>query len=194
MAARGAPAVARLVLSPDGSATPLKFMAFVMDCALSFAVSGFLCFHLKLVYYNQVPRPRRPCRLKARSNQYANDFATSSLDPFLYLRVSIHERGLYLKQHRARLTRAPLTQTTIESDADDFDVGWRRNVTSVFGDDPRLWLLPVYGGGPRDVHSVHDGVHWPRRRRDAPRPRAVALSPASPSATAFVFPSEGRVS
>jgi hypothetical protein len=84
MAARGAPAVARLVLSPDGSATPLKFMAFIMDCALAFAVSGFLCFHLKLVYYNQVPRPRRPCRAKARSKQHANDSATSSLDLLLY--------------------------------------------------------------------------------------------------------------
>ncbi|KAJ1476099.1 DHHC palmitoyltransferase-domain-containing protein [Baffinella frigidus] len=56
-------------------------------------------------------------------------------------------------------------QTTIEADALEFDVGWRRNVTSVFGDDPRLWLLPVYGDGPKDIHSTHDGVHWPRRRR-----------------------------
>jgi len=26
----------------------------------------------------------------------------------------------------------------------------------VLGADPRLWLLPVYGGGP-----AGDGVHWP---------------------------------
>ena len=49
-------------------------------------------------------------------------------------------------------------QTTIESDDTNFDVGWRRNVESVFGANRWLWLLPVIGHGP-----VGDGVHWPRR-------------------------------
>ena len=54
-------------------------------------------------------------------------------------------------------------QTTIESDDTDYDVGWRRNVESVFGANPWLWLLPVFGKGP-----VGDGVHWPRRGASFP--------------------------
>ena len=37
-----------------------------------------------------------------------------------------------------------------------YDLGWRKNVESVFGRNPWLWLLPLYGAGP-----VGDGVTWP---------------------------------
>lgn len=50
-------------------------------------------------------------------------------------------------------------QTTIETDGTDFDNGWRANVESVFGKNPWLWAIPVFGDGP-----VGDGVHWPMRR------------------------------
>ena len=76
-----------------------------------------------------------------------------------------------------------LNETTIEGHSPAFDVGARRNfeqvraapqgppspgpapegnwprcVRQVFGSDPRLWFLPVWGGGP-----AGDGVHWERR-------------------------------
>jgi len=47
-------------------------------------------------------------------------------------------------------------ETTIEGPSPEFDVGMLQNVRSVFGSDPRLWLLPVWGGGPEG-----DGLHWP---------------------------------
>mmetsp|Transcript_19356 Transcript_19356/g.62089 ORF Transcript_19356/g.62089 Transcript_19356/m.62089 type:complete len:338 (+) Transcript_19356:826-1839(+) len=50
-------------------------------------------------------------------------------------------------------------ETTIEGPSPRFDVGWRRNAESVLGRDARLWLLPVWGGGP-----AGDGVHWPMLR------------------------------
>lgn len=90
--------IQKLLISHHGT-TAIKFMAVVFDSSLALAVSGFTCFHVKLVYYNQ---------------------------------------------------------TTIESECDEYDVGWRRNVESVFGANPYLWLVPVVGGGP-----VGDGVHWP---------------------------------
>ena len=37
-----------------------------------------------------------------------------------------------------------------------YNVGWRKNWESVMGENPWLWLLPVYGDGPSG-----DGVHWP---------------------------------
>lgn len=37
-----------------------------------------------------------------------------------------------------------------------YNVGWRKNVESVMGENPWLWLLPVYGSGP-----TGDGIHWP---------------------------------
>lgn len=86
-----------------------------------------------------------------------------------------------------------LNETTIEGHSPAFDVGARRNfeqvraapqgppspgpapegnwprcVRQVFGSDPRLWFLPVWGGGP-----AGDGVHWPSRR--------VVREPGSPS-------------
>ena len=51
---------------------------------------------------------------------------------------------------------ALLNETTIEGPSPMFDVGYRKNWQSVFGRDPRLWFLPLYGGGPDG-----DGVHWP---------------------------------
>jgi len=51
---------------------------------------------------------------------------------------------------------ALLNETTIEGPSPMFDVGYRRNWQQVFGRDPVLWFLPVYGGGPDG-----DGVHWP---------------------------------
>ena len=47
-------------------------------------------------------------------------------------------------------------QTTIEDDGSRFDLGFRRNFESVFGANPFLWFVPVFGDGP-----VGDGVHWP---------------------------------
>ena len=47
-------------------------------------------------------------------------------------------------------------ETTIEGPSPAFDVGTRKNLRSVFGSNPYLWLLPVYGGGPEG-----DGIHWP---------------------------------
>lgn len=40
-----------------------------------------------------------------------------------------------------------------------YDLGWRNNVESVFGRNPWLWLVPVFGAGP-----VGDGVTWPEGR------------------------------
>eukprot|EP01047_Picozoa_sp_COSAG01_P057126 COSAG01_NODE_6567_length_3605_cov_4.754136_3_plen_200_part_00 len=37
-----------------------------------------------------------------------------------------------------------------------YNVGVRANLESVFGTNPRLWLLPIYGEGPSG-----DGIHWP---------------------------------
>lgn len=51
---------------------------------------------------------------------------------------------------------ALLNETTIEGPSPMFDVGYERNWKQVFGKDPYLWFLPVYGGGPDG-----DGVHWP---------------------------------
>ncbi len=53
-------------------------------------------------------------------------------------------------------------ETTIEpgrgclAGRSQYNVGWRKNWESVMGENPWLWLLPVYGGGPSG-----DGVHWP---------------------------------
>ncbi len=58
---------------------------------------------------------------------------------------------------------ALLNETTIEGPSPMFDVGARRNWQQVFGTDPRLWFLPVYGGGPDG-----DGVHWPSRHVQSP--------------------------
>ena len=51
---------------------------------------------------------------------------------------------------------ALLNETTIEGSCPEFDVGESRNWRQVFGKNPRLWFLPVYGGGPDG-----DGIHWP---------------------------------
>lgn len=53
-------------------------------------------------------------------------------------------------------------ETTIEpgrgflAGRSQYNVGWRKNWESVMGENPWLWLLPVYGSGPSG-----DGVHWP---------------------------------
>jgi palmitoyltransferase len=48
-------------------------------------------------------------------------------------------------------------ETTIEEGSvPQYDLGWRQNVEMVFGRNPYLWLIPVYGSGPSG-----DGVHWP---------------------------------
>ena len=49
-----------------------------------------------------------------------------------------------------------LNETTIEGPSPEFHVGIERNWAQVMGKDHRLWLLPVWGGGPDG-----DGVHWP---------------------------------
>ena len=49
-----------------------------------------------------------------------------------------------------------LNETTIEGPSPEFHVGIPRNWKQVMGKDRRLWLLPVWGGGPDG-----DGVHWP---------------------------------
>ena len=67
------------------------------------------------------------------------------------------------------LRMAWLNETTIEGTSPAFDVGGRRNFEQVFGNEPRLWCFPVWGGGP-----AGDGVHWPSRR--------VVREPGSPSA------------
>ena len=61
------------------------------------------------------------------------------------------------------LKMALTNETTIEpgsgcSGQSRYHVGWRANLESVLGDNPRLWLLPVYGNGP-----TGDGIHWPER-------------------------------
>ena len=67
---------------------------------------------------------------------------------------------------------AMLNETTIEGPSPAFDVGVRRNWAQVFGSEPLLWFLPVWGGGPDG-----DGVHWP-----SPHVRPFAGSPCSSSA------------
>ena len=48
-------------------------------------------------------------------------------------------------------------QTTIESNLKGkYDVGLRGNWEQVFGPNPWLWFIPVYGTGP-----VGDGLSWP---------------------------------
>ena len=52
-------------------------------------------------------------------------------------------------------------QTTIETEYEvppfpEFDLGMRKNFEQVFGPDPWLWLLPVWGRGP-----VGNGIDWP---------------------------------
>uniref|UniRef100_A0A7S4P7B2 Palmitoyltransferase n=1 Tax=Guillardia theta TaxID=55529 RepID=A0A7S4P7B2_GUITH len=98
MLIHGPLSVQGLLINSNGFPSPLKFMAFIFDCSLAFAVTLFFLFHLRFVYYNQ---------------------------------------------------------TTIEADDRRYDVGWRKNFESVFGRNPWLWALPVYGSGP-----VGDGVHW----------------------------------
>lgn len=48
-------------------------------------------------------------------------------------------------------------QTSIEDSKSSkkYDRGWYENMQSVFGKDPRFWLIPVYRTGPEG-----DGVHW----------------------------------
>ena len=52
-------------------------------------------------------------------------------------------------------------ETTIEGPSPEFDVGTRRNWEQVFGADPWLWFLPVWGRGP-----AGDGVRWPTQHDD----------------------------
>ena len=49
-----------------------------------------------------------------------------------------------------------LNETTIEGPSPEFHVGKWRNWRQVMGKNPKLWLLPVWGGGPDG-----DGIHWP---------------------------------
>jgi len=49
-------------------------------------------------------------------------------------------------------------RTTIEMNASKFDVGMRANFEQVFGENPWIWFLPVYGRGPNG-----DGLHWPMK-------------------------------
>ena len=62
----------------------------------------------------------------------------------------MRDQGFHLKL-------AYYNQTTIESDTTEYDVGWRNNLESIFGDNPWLWLIPVVGKGP-----IGDGIHWPQ--------------------------------
>mmetsp|Transcript_56979 Transcript_56979/g.123844 ORF Transcript_56979/g.123844 Transcript_56979/m.123844 type:complete len:315 (+) Transcript_56979:145-1089(+) len=50
-------------------------------------------------------------------------------------------------------------ETTIEGSSPHFDVGPRRNWEQVFGENPWLWFLPVWGKGP-----AGNGIHWPMNR------------------------------
>jgi len=55
------------------------------------------------------------------------------------------------------LYMAARNQTSLE-DADEsarFHRGWRENLQSVLGADPRCWFVPLWGSGP-----LGDGVHW----------------------------------
>jgi palmitoyltransferase len=47
-------------------------------------------------------------------------------------------------------------KTTIEMDTEKFNVGARANIEQVFGSDPWIWFLPIYGHGPNG-----DGLNWP---------------------------------
>jgi hypothetical protein len=57
----------------------------------------------------------------------------------------------------AHFYMAAKNQTSIEDveDSKRFDRGWRENFKVVFGSNPKLWLLPVWGSGP-----FGDGVCW----------------------------------
>jgi hypothetical protein len=48
-------------------------------------------------------------------------------------------------------------QTSIEDSrtAKRFDRGWRENMKTVFGSDPRLWFIPTHSNP-----LIGDGVHW----------------------------------
>jgi len=75
------------------------YLALLIDAALLLFLTGFLVFHLFLVFKNR---------------------------------------------------------TTIEMNSTKFDVGMRANFEQVFGQNPWIWFLPVYGRGPNG-----DGLHWP---------------------------------
>ncbi len=47
-------------------------------------------------------------------------------------------------------------RTTIEMDTNKYDVGTRANFEQVFGQNPWIWFLPIYGNGPNG-----DGLNWP---------------------------------
>lgn len=57
----------------------------------------------------------------------------------------------------SHLYMAAKNQTSIEdsSFSKRYDRGWRENLKTVFGQDWRVWALPVYAQGP-----MGDGVHW----------------------------------
>ncbi|KAH9259984.1 hypothetical protein BASA81_001745 [Batrachochytrium salamandrivorans] len=57
----------------------------------------------------------------------------------------------------SHLYMAMRNQTSIEdsSFSKRYDRGWRENLKTVFGQDWRMWALPIYAQGP-----MGDGVHW----------------------------------
>jgi palmitoyltransferase ZDHHC2/15/20 len=55
---------------------------------------------------------------------------------------------------------ALINETSIEGHSPAFDIDSRTNWEQVFGTNPWLWFLPVWGNGP-----AGDGVHWPTHHR-----------------------------
>jgi hypothetical protein len=84
---------------------------------------------------------------------------------------------------------AMLNETTIEGPSPEFNVGLSRNWRQIFGKDPRLWFLPVWGGGPEG-----DGVHWPSPLVHSRVPRSSSAAAAAHRATADEEVADGSTS
>merc|ERR1711924_355270 len=63
-------------------------------------------------------------------------------------------------------------QTTIEvkyGQQPQYDLGFSANMQQVFGANPLLWFIPIYGKGP-----VGDGIRWPTNIPTPARPHGLA--------------------
>ncbi|KAK5117760.1 hypothetical protein LTR85_008735 [Meristemomyces frigidus] len=108
----------------------------------------------------------------AMQTAYQHSGASSTKDSLA--RDSLHRSFASLEEQRERDRYAAyLDEQDSEKLPNAFDMGWRRNLTHTFGDQPLLWFLPV-------CNTSGDGWQWdvsPKwiaARDDVARQRAVA--------------------
>jgi len=58
----------------------------------------------------------------------------------------------------AHFYMAAKNQTSLEGERESrrYNRGWKKNMQSVFGKDPRFWFVPMHRS-----QLVGDGIHWP---------------------------------